>query len=140
MPLKMSVLTSTKHFCHVSTSCFNRKQRRRSDNLTRGVWKNSDPNNLGRVPPGLQVHQSDEESDTTAEPYSDPEDYDEQRSDSILSSVDAPDVEAAVPGMKTTPDVKVSASLDDDDDNDDDDVYNDNDDSSLNGINKQSLF
>ena len=47
--------------------------------------------------------QSDQESDTTAEPQSEPEDFDDQRSVSVVSSVGIHDLEGHEPVTKDTP-------------------------------------
>jgi len=73
------------HFYH---SFFGyRKQRKRSDGSKGGSNKSSS-NNLMPLFPSTSPHndQSDHESDTTAEPQSEPEDFDDRKSDSIASS------------------------------------------------------
>lgn len=52
--------------------------------------------------------QSDQESDTTAEPQSEPEDFDDQRSVSVVSSVGIHDLEGHEADTKDIPTVEVS--------------------------------
>ena len=52
--------------------------------------------------------QSDQESDTTAEPQSEPEDFDDQRSVSVVSSVGIHDLEGHEAVTKDVPTVEVS--------------------------------
>ena len=62
-------------------------------------------------PTSPQGDQSDQESDTTAEPQSEPEDFDDRRSDSIASSVAIHEFEAGESEVKgCVPVVAVSES------------------------------
>ena len=56
--------------------------------------------------------QSDQESDTTAEPQSEPEDFDDQRSVSVVSSVGIHDLEGHEAVAKDIPTVEVSETAD----------------------------
>jgi len=59
-------------------------------------------------PASPQDDQSDHQSDTTVEPLSEPEDFDDRRSDSIASSVAIQEFESDVKGR--VPVVEVSES------------------------------
>lgn len=56
--------------------------------------------------------QFDQESDTTAEPQSEPEDFDDQRSVSVVSSVGIYDLEGHEAVTKDIPTVEVSETAD----------------------------
>ena len=56
--------------------------------------------------------QSDQESDTTAEPQSEPEDFDDQRSVSVVSSVGIQDLEGHEADTKDIPTMEVSETAD----------------------------
>ena len=64
-------------------------------------------------PTTSQEGQSDQESDTTAEPESEPEDFDDQRSVSVVSSVGINELEALEADAKdVVPAVEVSEIVD----------------------------
>ncbi|KAJ7376449.1 HEAT repeat containing 9 [Desmophyllum pertusum] len=77
------------------------KQRKRSDGSKGDSTKSSSNNLIQLLPTSPQDHHdSDQESDTTAEPQSEPEDFDDRRSDSIASSVGIHELEISESNAK----------------------------------------
>ncbi|XP_022795449.1 uncharacterized protein LOC111334030 [Stylophora pistillata] len=91
-----------------------RKQRKRSHGSKGGSNQSSFHNLMQMFPPTTsQEGQSDQESDTTAEPESEPEDFDDQRSVSVVSSVGINELEALEADAKdVVPAVEVSEIVD----------------------------
>lgn len=90
-----------------------RKQRKRSHGSKGGSNQSSSHNLMQMFPPTTpKEDQSDQESDTTAEPQSEPEDFDDQRSVSVVSSVGIHDLEGHEAVTKDVPTVEVSETAD----------------------------
>ena len=87
----------------------NRKQRKRSHGSKGGSNQSSSHNLMQMFPPTTpKEDQSDQESDSTAEPQSEPEDFDDQRSVSVVSSVGIHDLEGHEADTKDIPTMEVS--------------------------------
>lgn len=90
-----------------------RKQRKRSHGSKGGSNQSSSHDLMQMFPPTTpKEDQSDQESDTTAEPQSEPEDFDDQRSVSVVSSVGIHDLEGHEAVTKDIPTVEVSETAD----------------------------
>ena len=89
-----------------------RKQRKRSDGSKGSgdkTGKSGSNNLIDLLPPkSPRDRHSDQDSVTTVEPQSEPEDFDDQRSESIVSSVGAHESEENESDAKSVPTVEVT--------------------------------
>lgn len=104
---------------------FYRRQRKRSDGSKGSGDKNgikSESNTLIELlpPASPRDHHSDQESVTTVEPQSEPEDFDDQHSESILSSVGGHDLEETGADAKSIPAAEVTTPAEETDDEEED--------------------
>ena len=113
------------NFKRASLLCFYRKQRKRSDGSKgsgdkTGLKSESDTLIDLLLPASPHDHHYDQESITTVEPQSEPDDFDDQRSESILSSVgQVHELEERGSDAKRIPVVEVTTPAEETDDDDD---------------------
>ena len=104
---------------------FYRKQRKSSDGSKGSGDKTgikSESNTLIELlpPASPRDHHSDQESVTTVDPQSEPEDFDDQHSESILSSVGGHELEETGADAKSIPEVEVTTPAEETDDDEED--------------------
>lgn len=95
---------------------FDRKQRKRSDG-SKPSGDNLGSNKMIELfpPTSPRDRHSDQESVTTAEPQSEPEDFDDHRSESIVSSVGVHEADGTEHDTRSVPTLEVTTPSDADD-------------------------
>ena len=95
---------------------FNRKQRKKSDG-SKPSGDNLGSNKMIELfpPTSPRDRHSDQESVTTAEPQSEPEDFDDHRSESIVSSIGVHEADGTERDARSVPTLEVTTPSDADD-------------------------
>lgn len=95
---------------------FDRKQRKRSDASKPSGDNLGSDRMIELFPPtSPQDRHSDQESVTTAEPQSEPEDFDDHRSESIVSSIGVHEADGTERDARSVPTLEVTTPSDADD-------------------------